>query len=161
MKIDWIEDGVLAASGIPIGVKDLQFLKEQGIAAIVTLTEHPLTSQKEITQDVLKQLDIDTFHVPIDDQFPPNKIQVTDVLNFIRARQAESRPVLIHCAAGVGRTGTLLHAYFLAKGLGLDEAKLAVKSKRLASQWLMLTDRQKSFVEYLAGVYEDPDNEEF
>src|SRR5258706_5584871 len=127
MKIDWIEDRVLAASGIPIGVKDLQFLKEQGIAAIVTLTEHPLTSQEEITLDVLKQLDIDTFHAPIDDQFPPTKVQVTDVLNFIRTQQAESKPVLIHCAAGVGRTGTLLHAYFLAKGLGLDEAKLAVK----------------------------------
>ena len=84
MKIDWIEDGVLAASSIPIGVKDLQLLKEQGIAAIVTLTEHPLTSQKEITQDVLKQLDIDTFHVPIDDHFPPTKVQVTDVLNFIQ-----------------------------------------------------------------------------
>jgi atypical dual specificity phosphatase len=161
MKIDWIEDGVLAASSIPIGVKDLQFLNEQGIAAIVTLTEHPLTGQKEITLDVLKQLGIDTFHVPIDDQFPPTKVQVTNVLNFIRARQAESKPVLIHCAAGVGRTGTLLHAYFLAKGLGLDEAKLAVKSKRLASQWLMLTDRQKTFLGYLAAVYEDPDNEEF
>jgi atypical dual specificity phosphatase len=161
MKIDWIEDGVLAASGIPIGVKDLQFLREQGIAAIVTLTKHPLTSQKEITQEVLKQLGIDTFHVPIDDQFPPTKAQVTDVLNFIQARQAESKPVLIHCAAGVGRTGTMLHAYFLAKGLGLDEAKVQVKSKRLASQWLMLTDRQKSFVEYLAAVYEEADYEEF
>src|SRR5690242_5554093 len=161
MKIDWIDDGVLAASSIPIGVKDLQFLKEQGIAAIVTLTEHPLTSQKEITLDVLKQLGFDTFHVPIDDQFPPTKVQVTDVLNFIRARQSESKPVLVHCAAGVGRTGTMLHAYFLAKGLGLGEAKVAVKSKRLASQWLMLTDRQKSFVEYLAAVYENPDEEDF
>jgi atypical dual specificity phosphatase len=161
MKFDWIEDGVLAASGIPLGLKDVQFLKEQGIAAIVTLTEHPLTSQKEITAEALNQLGMDTFHVPVDDQFPPTKVQVTDVLNFIRARQAENKPVLVHCAAGVGRTGTMLHAYFLAKGLGLNEAKLVVKSRRMASQWLMLTDRQKSFLEYLDVVYNDPDFEEF
>lgn len=161
MKIDWIEDGVLAASGIPIGLADLQFLKANGIAAIVTLTEHPLMSQKEITLEALKELDIDTFHVPVDDQFPPTRVQIRDVLNFIRARQAEAKPVLVHCAAGVGRTGTMLHAYFLAKGLGLEDAKLAVKSKRAASQWLMLSDRQRVFLELLAAVYADPNNEAF
>ncbi len=161
MKIDWIEDGVLAASGIPIGLKDLQFLKERGIAAIITLTEHPLTSQKEITSDLLKEMDIAAFHVPVDDQFPPSRVQIRDVVNFIQARKAEGKPVLIHCAAGVGRTGTMLHAYFLAKGLGLEEAKVAVRSRRSVSQWLMLSDRQRVFLELLAAVYANPKNEAF
>jgi hypothetical protein len=46
---------MIAAGGIPLGIKDVQSLAESGIGAIVTLTEQPLTIQKEITPKVLYQ----------------------------------------------------------------------------------------------------------
>lgn len=150
MKIDWIEDAKLAAGGIPLGLGDLEDLHRQGIRAIVTLTESPITHQREITPEVLRHLDIEAFHFPIVDQFPPQVEQVADGVRFVDQMMAEGRPVYVHCHAGIGRTGTFLHAYYLAKGASLEEAKAKVKASKLTSQFLMLSDAQRAFLEQLA-----------
>jgi protein-tyrosine phosphatase/predicted thioesterase len=149
MKIDWIEAGVLAASSIPVGVKDIEALHEQGIRAIVTLTEHPLTVQNEVNAVLFERLQITYLHVPVVDYHPPEDQQVWQVKNFIEQMQAQGQPVFIHCHAGVGRTGTMLHAYYLAKGLSLEDAKEKVRAGRRASAFLMLSDTQQAFLHNL------------
>jgi protein-tyrosine phosphatase/acyl-coenzyme A thioesterase PaaI-like protein len=150
MKLDWIEPNVLAASGIPIGEKDVQSLYEQGIRAIVTLTEYALTKQREITSELLDSLEITAMHVPINDQHPPDHQQVIDVHHFIDQMREQGKPVFIHCAAGIGRTGTMLHAYYLISRLSLEEAKQKVRAGRRASAFLMLSATQQAFLEGLA-----------
>lgn len=152
MKINWIEPGVLAASGVPLGVKDLQSLREQGIRAIVTLTEHPLTVQEEITPHVLDKMGLTCLHAPVVDQYPPNEAIVQKTAQFVDQMKAQSQPVLIHCHAGIGRTGTMLHAYYLAEGLSLDEAIAKVKAGKPTSQYIMLSAEQKEFLEDFAGA---------
>ncbi|MFN8374257.1 MAG: dual specificity protein phosphatase family protein [Anaerolineae bacterium] len=151
MKIDWIEPGALAANGIPIGVKDLESLHEQGIRAIVTLTEKPLTTQHEVTPELLARLQITALHVPVVDQHPPDAQQVTQVREFIDQMRQMGKPVFVHCAAGIGRTGTMLHAYYIAKGLSLEDAKQKVKMGRRSSAFLMLTASQQAFLQQMAG----------
>lgn len=155
VKINWIEPGVVAASGIPLGVKDLQSLYEQGIRAIVTLTEHPLTVQEEITTQVLAEIGLTCLHAPIVDQYPPDMATVRETAQFINQMKAQGQPVLLHCHAGVGRTGTMLHAYYLAEGFSLEEAKAKVKTYKPSSQFFMLSDAQKTFLETFAKVNED------
>lgn len=58
MKISWIEPNTLAASGIPIDAKDVRSLHLQGIRAIISLTEQPLWSQRQITPSLFAELDI-------------------------------------------------------------------------------------------------------
>lgn len=140
----------MAASGAPATLEDVTSLHEQGIRAIVTLTEHPLTVRKQLTPQVLAELDITTCHASIIDQHPPKKATVEQVVVFINQMKAAQKPVLVHCAAGVGRTGTMLHAYYLSQGMNFEEVKALIKKKRPISQFIMLTDSQQAFIEQYA-----------
>lgn len=151
MKISWVEPNKLAASGIPLGRDDMQSLYEQGIRAIVTLTEPPLSNQREITIQLANEFDIELFHLPIVDQNPPSNLaMVRELKSIIDLMKTQMKPVLIHCHAGIGRTGTMLHVYYLASGLGLEETKLKVKQTRQMSQFFMLSQIQQQFLEDFA-----------
>lgn len=150
MKIDWIFPGQLAASGIPIGLKDLASLVEQGVGAIVTLTEHPLTVQRGIDAQVLTRLDLENLHIPIRDQYPPDEHQVRSFGAYLEKMKEWRRAVLVHCHAGVGRTGTILHAHLIEQGWSLEETKRLIRSTRLASQFLMLSEQQRLYLERLS-----------
>ena len=151
MRVNWIEPGTIAAGGIPLGLKDLQSLQAQGIRAIVSLTEHPLTIQTAITEPRLAELGLTYLHIPITDQYPPDRPAVRETARFINRMKAQGQPVLLHCHAGIGRTGTMLHAYYLLQGLSLEAAKAKVKAGKPSSQFIMLSDTQKAFLEELAG----------
>ncbi len=144
MKISWIEPGQLAASGIPLDAKDLRSLQQQGIRAILSLTEQSLLAQREITHDILDAMDICLFHVPVRDQYPPNAAQVEKILTVIHTMQSDHRPLLIHCHAGIGRTGTILHLYYLAQGHTLAQAREHIRQKRV--QCILLSDEQMQFL---------------
>jgi atypical dual specificity phosphatase len=144
MKITWIEAGRLAASSVPVNAEDLHSLHDQGINAIVTLTERPITDFQTISADLLKQLDISYCHVPIPDQHPPDKAQAWQILRFIYNMAGQQRATLIHCHAGIGRTGTILHLYYLVHGWSLDEAIERVRICR--PQCILLSDDQMTFV---------------
>lgn len=150
MKIDWIDGNILAAGSIPFHCKDIASLSEQGIRAIVSLTSHPLTIAKDIDDDLFTEFDIVYLHSPIRDHYAPDMDQAEDIIRHIKAMQLQNRPIFIHCHAGVGRTGTMLHTYFLSKGYLLEIAMEQVKAKRI--QCTLLSDRQKAFLESYAAL---------
>jgi atypical dual specificity phosphatase len=145
MKISWIEPASLAASGIPLDAKDIQSLHAQGIHALLSLTEQPLFAQREITTTLLDGLGIAYFHVPVRDQFPPDVSQAQQIIQIINTMQVQQQPLLIHCHAGVGRTGTILHLYYLTRGYTFEEAKAEIRRKRV--QCILLSDEQLHFLQ--------------
>jgi atypical dual specificity phosphatase len=150
MHISWIEEKVVSAGGIPISIENVEALRSQGVQAIITLTEHPLTMQKALTEAVLAEMGFDLLHVSVVDQHPPSKEQAQQVADFVKQMQAQQKPVYIHCHAGIGRTGTMLHAMYLIMGDDLETTKQKIKKTRPASQFFMLSDSQKVFLETLA-----------
>lgn len=146
MKFDWIEPDVLAASGTPITSGDLQSLREQGIGAIVSLTEHPLTIRKTIQTETFTHLGLEYLHAPIPDGFPPDFSTARQIIQFIDQMAAQGRSTFIHCQAGIGRTGTLLHAYFLAHGATLAMAQEKVRTGRPGCNFVNLSESQRAFL---------------
>ncbi len=150
MEIRWIEEQAVACGGIPIGLENLESLWAQGIRAIVTLTEHPLTAQKALTPEVIADLGFEVLHVPVIDQHPPSREQAEEVLSFMIQMKDKQDPIYLHCHAGIGRTGTMLHAVYLLAGMPFEDAKQMLKAKSPISQFFMLSDIQKDFLEGLA-----------
>jgi atypical dual specificity phosphatase len=151
VKISWIEPDILAASAIPIDAKDLQSLHDQGVRAIISLTEWPLTLFKSLPMEVFSALDITYLHTPVPDQHPPTIEQAHTILQFVEQMRQQQRAVLVHCHAGIGRTGTILHLYYIAQGLSFEQAREQVKLRR--PQSILLSDEQKAFLnDFIAAM---------
>ncbi len=101
---------------------DLLWLKQQGIGAILTLTETPLPAE------VLARHDLTVLHLPVPDLAPPTTGQLVRALEFIDEQHANGRAVAVHCLMGQGRTGTVLAAYLIRNGASPAEALRAVRA---------------------------------
>jgi len=122
----WLVPNVLAGCGRPgfhgrSGTiaqleTDLAWLTQQGIGAVLSLTESPLDAA------ALARHGFDVLHLPVIDMTPPAPDQIAASLAFIDRHRAHGCPVAVHCLMGQGRTGTILAAYLVRDGLSPDRA---------------------------------------
>ena len=122
----WLVDGELAGCSRPGGriggggeadlEADLAELRERGVGAVLTLTEAPLP------WGPLEAHGLASLHLPVDDFQAPSPRQLTAALDFIDVQRSDGRAVVVHCAAGQGRTGTVLAAWLIRAGSDADAA---------------------------------------
>ncbi len=125
-NFSWLDPSKLAGSARPENERQLQGLRKLGIKAIVSLTEDTLDSDVD-------RLGFDYLHSPITDFEAPSQDQLGEIIHFIEDSISESKPVLVHCAAGKGRTGTVLAAYLVHHGKSAEEAIDQVRTMRPTS----------------------------
>ncbi len=104
-NFSWLIKGELAGSGMPTTSDELDWAVSQGIKSIVTMTEEALPGRWVG--------DLGYLHVPTPDLTAPDMDRIDHAVDYIAGQIAKNRPVMVHCAAGRGRAGTILACYLV------------------------------------------------
>jgi molybdenum cofactor cytidylyltransferase len=113
----------LAASGFPYGNVALNWLRRQGIEVILSLVENPPVYEG-----------FQSLHLPLENRAPAKPEDLCIAVNYLLAAKRAREKVLVHCAAGKGRTGMVLACYLIAgEGYDAGSAIREVREKRPGS----------------------------
>lgn len=126
-RFTWIIPDLLAGMACPGYFADLDadldHLAYEGVTHIVTLTESALMMPPRSGFQV--------HHLPVIDFAAPENTQVLQFCQLVDAAAEKGERVMVHCLAGIGRTGTFLAAYLMWKeGLTSRQALSRVRGIR-------------------------------
>jgi atypical dual specificity phosphatase len=153
-NFSWVINNGLAGSGLPLSFDQFQWLVKNGIRTIVTVREIPLPLQWLSDRDIInahfedKNFEkVNYLHLRVEDYHSPTVQEIDSTVKFIENEIVAKRPVLVHCAAGKGRTGTILGAYLLKKeNLSAKDAITKIRNVRPGS--IQTDSQEKSLYEY-------------
>ncbi|HOX07963.1 MAG TPA: dual specificity protein phosphatase family protein [Planctomycetota bacterium] len=125
--------------------EDLAFLRGNQIGAIVSLTTSPLQV------DAVRAVGMEYLHEAIPDFTAPTPGQLDRIMDFIvRQADAAGRMVLVHCGAGLGRSGTVAASYLVRQGW---EPRRAIARVRELRPFSIETEEQElAVVDYAARL---------
>jgi atypical dual specificity phosphatase len=146
LGFSWVADDLLAALPRPGAVRpldyDLSFLAGEGITLLVSLTEEPTDA------DALGRHGIRLLHLPVADFTAPTLEQLQTFVTEVEAARTRGDAIGVHCAAGLGRTGTFAAAWLIARGLSAAEAIAEIRRLRPGS--VETAAQEKRLVEFAA-----------
>ena len=125
-NFSWIIENKLAGSAIPTSKEEVNWLQQEGVKSIVTIREEPLDD------DWID--DIEYLHIHSNDMGVPEFDDLISSVDFIHRQLENNKPVMVHCLAGLGRTGTILACYLIKyEKMSADDAITKIRKERSGS----------------------------
>lgn len=143
-NFSFIWEHLLAGSGHPGQggrlASALTTLRDNEITAILSLSEEPLEKA------LLQEFEFQYLHLPIDDFTAPTPAQIDAAMRFLGEQVDAGHGALVHCRAGIGRTGTILACFLVSRGWQPAEAIAALRRMRPGS--LEVLQQEEAVFEY-------------
>lgn len=125
LNFSWILEGSLAGAQGPTNTRDITFFKLNDIQAVVRMEENTISTEPWGMVEMYE---------PVRDFSAPDIDQIHRIVTFVEEEmETWEHPVVVTCAAGLGRTGTILACYFVKVGYQPQEAINFVRQLRPGS----------------------------
>ncbi|MDW3612192.1 MAG: dual specificity protein phosphatase family protein [Nitrososphaeraceae archaeon] len=134
-NFSWVIDNKLAGSGTPMTSEQYRWLIKNNIKSIVTVREFPLPQKWLVDNEKEETIINDYKFVYVKDYGVPPLEVLDNIVDYINIKiTKEKKPLVVHCAAGKGRTGTILAAYLLKQdNISSQDAIKKIRSLRPGS----------------------------
>ncbi|AWS00268.1 protein-tyrosine phosphatase family protein [Metallosphaera hakonensis] len=147
----WVRRNRIGGSHMPSHLDEIRLWKSSGVRKVLILAEDWEIEESwgdvDYYLDQLRSEGLSYLHVPIPDGYPPSRSQFQEIVQWL-----DKGANLVHCVAGIGRTGTVLAGYLiLREGVTPDQAVQEVRKYRPGA---VQTMQQFLFLEGL-GKLED------
>ena len=134
--LTWVTENIVVGRA-PMSYNDLDYLRNQGIKAIVNLC-----GEFSDLHELEEQAGFEVFWLPTADETAPSLDAMEKGLEWLDEAVYLGKKVFIHCRHGIGRTGTFVTAYLLRRGFSLKKAGKLLKPTSANpsnfSQWWLL-----------------------
>ena len=147
-NFSWILHGSLAGAMGPTERRHLIYFERLDITAVVRMEENTISAEPWGFTELLE---------PVPDFEAPTIEQIDRIVNFVEQQiETWERPTVVTCAAGIGRTGTILASYLVNTGYDPTEAIDFIRQLRPGS--IQTSSQEQAVHDYAKFVQERNSN---